>query len=644
MAPLQSWLAGRTESERATLARLWSIAEDTHRSPAALAAAILRRDTIERTLAGLGARERAALTLVQQHGGRVAAPILEREFGGIRAIGDYPNPRAYLLALDQAPTPTERLWALGLVVAAQDGPRQIYAIPPDLLALLPPAPERERALGLAPAEPPSEIAEAETRLIERSLLTLLALGQDGLLEVIPAGGLNKASLKRVAQEWAPGEKLEGISREDHWPYLRFARRVGQGAGLLRVGADARLRPTREALDWLRLPPFERARRLLEGWVASDWDELVSFMGMKVQRPYFRNLPAAKRAILQLVGQAPAGAWVKLDDFVAAVKRVEPDFARPDGRYDSWGLVSYARQPLDGFAYWDQVEGEQLRSIAGGTLRWLGLAELGMQGRKPISFRLTPLGAALLSGGPPPADTPSEPLVVQPNFEVIAPAYASPYARFQLGRIAERARQASEVEAELYRLTKRSIQTALERGISADDMARFLEEQSGRAMPQNVATSLREWAGQHGQLSLRRAVLIEAADAALLEQVRRDKRVRMPQFERLTDTAWLVREGDVPELAERLRKAGYGLAGADAGQAAPLREHDLTVLYAALEFYAAACAAIGAESDASAAMGQRVAKLLPERALNRAYQTSREALRHLKERLRENRSASTNKEI
>lgn len=626
---LRSWLAGRSASERATLARLWSLDPEIGHAPERLADAILRPEVVAQLLASLGPRERAALALVQQHGGRIAGPVLEREFGGIRTIGDYPNPRAYMLALKQPPTPTEHLWTLALLVPAPAGLSGTYAIPPDLLALLPPAPERERALRLAPAPEPERAVEGSLPTFERTLLMLLSLGQDGLLEVIPTGGMNKASLRRIAQQRDPNDKFEGASREEHWPYMQFVRRVAEGAGLLRVGADARLRPTRDALEWLRLPSYARARRLLDGWVASSWDELASFKGIKVQRTYTRDLPGAKRAILRLLGQLPAGPWLALADFVAAVKRVEPDFARPDGRYDSWGLISYARQPLNGFEFWDEVEGEQLQLIAGGTLRWLGLTELGMQGEQAVSFRLTALGAALAGDAPPPEETPVEPLVLQPNFEVLAPAYASPYARFQLRRIAERV---SGEDAELYKLTKRSIQTAIERGVALDDVLQFLREQSGRESPQNVAASLREWAGQHGQISLRRAVLLEADDAALLEQVRNDRRVRMPQFERLADTTWLVREGDAPDLAARLRKAGYGLAGDGEGPAAPLREHDMTVLFAALEFYAHACAALGIEGEASGAMRQRVARLLPETQLNRAFLASHEALKRLKERL------------
>jgi hypothetical protein len=638
---LRGWLADRGASERATLARLWFLPAETSRSSEVLAEAMVDPAAVERLLASLSTRERAALTLVQQHGGSIAAPALEREFGRIRSHADYPNPRAYLLALEQPPTPTERLWALALLIAPVGKSRNpLYAIPADLLPLLPHVPELERELRLSPAPAPESVAAGEWAFLERNLLTLLSLAQDGLLETIPSGGMNKASLARIAKQWNADDKFQGAWREDHWPFMQFVRRVGEGAGLLRVGADARLRPTREALEWLRRSALERARSLLEGWVVSSWDELASFGRIKVQRSYFRDLPLAKRAVLRLLGQLPPGEWIAYDQFVAAVKRVDPDFARPDGRYDTWGLLNFARQPINGFEHWDDVEGCQLLDIAGVTLRWLGLTDVGMRGDQAASFRLNPLGAALIAGAAPPPEPPIEPLIVQPNFEIVAQAYATPYARFQLGRVAERAGSSAPAgqgaqAVEIYKLTKRSTQAALERGITFDDIVRFLNEQSGRELPQNVAVSLCEWAGQHGQVTLRRGVLLQAEDAALLEQIRRDRRVRMPAAEPLTATTWLVREGDAPELAERLRKAGFGLAGDVDSPQAPLREHDLTVLFAALEFYTRACDELGLEQAASGAMRQRVARLLPDRSLNRAYQVSHAALQILKERLEEN---------
>lgn len=616
---LRRWLGERSGSERTTLARLWGLPEPAGQPGAALAEAMLA--ALERVLAGLRPAERAALTLVQQYGGQIDAPLLEREYGGIRSLGDYPNPRAYLLALEQPATPVERLWMLGLLLPKPASTARTYAIPAEILLLLPPAPAREQSLRLTPAGPPEHVYTADPARLERLLMALLALAQDGQLELTRSGALSKAALRRLAGPHQPAARPA-----DEQQYLQFARWIGEAAGLLKVGADERLRPSRTALDWLRSGQATRTQRLLDGWIASAWDELAVWAGVTAQREFARDLAGAKRAALQLIGQAPPAEWVALDEFVSQVRRTMPDFARPDRRYDSWGLLSRTRQPLDGFVFWEAVEGAQLRAIVCRTLSWLGLVDVG---QPPSAFRLTALGAALLAGQPAPAEPPAEPLVIQANFEVIAPRYASPYARFQLGRLAERT---SAQLAEIYTLSKRSIHAALQRGIAFDDMLRFLHEHAAAELPPNVAATLRDWASQYGQVALRPGILLESEDALLLEQITRDRRVRMPRHQRLSEHAWLVRAADAHSLAERLRKAGYGVAGQPDAPHTPLREHDLTVIYTALEFYAQAADALAIEHDAGPALRRRIARLLPEKLLNRAFQASRTAVQALRERL------------
>lgn len=618
---LRRWLETRSGSERATLARLWALPEPAAQSAASLADAMLNAPAVERMLAGLRQRERAALTLVQQHNGSIPAPILEREFGAVRAIADYPNPREYLLALERPAAPTERLWLLGLIQTPEQT-RRAYTIPADLLAFLPPAPPAERALALQAVATPPTIVPGDARATERMLLAILSLAQDGRLDVTPGGALSRAALKHIGQRLnlpADAQRLR----------MQCVRQVASGAGLLKRSSDDTLRPTRAALEWLQLPAFERSRLLLEGWRAAEWDELVQLAGLTIQRGMFRDLAAAKRAVVGLIAQAPAGEWVALDAFIDRVRQVAPDFARPDGRYDTWGLLSRTRQPLDGFMNWLAVEGEQLRAIIEGTLHWLGLVDLGEENNAPVAFRLNALGAALLAGAEPPAEESRELLLVQPNFEIIAPPFLAPYARFQLGRFAERA-DAQTVET--YRITRRSIQSSLQRGIQADDMLRFLGEYSATGVPANVAATLRDWAGQYGRVTLRRGALLATDDPLLLEQIRRDRRVRLPHTEALNAHTWLLREADAPALAERLHQAGYGVAGDIEPAHAPLREHDLSVIVAALEFYAAACETLGTDHAASAALRRRVARLLPEPQQNRAHRASQAALERLREQL------------
>ncbi|GAB4196885.1 MAG: hypothetical protein OHK0022_14780 [Roseiflexaceae bacterium] len=620
---LRTWLAARSPSERATLARLWHLPEQHAAAPEDLAALLLRPEAVAWMLAALGPQERAALERIQAEGGTIAAPLLEREYGGIRKHNDYPNPRAYLLALSQPASPTERLYLMALVQPLGQGARRSYAIPGDLLALLPPVPLRDRTLQITPVAPPADVLAGGTGRLERSVLAVLTLAQEERLELIPSGALNKASLVRLCRALDPQSNCKDLSREGQWPYVQFLRMLLQAAGLVRAGAGGLLRPTRAALEWLRLPAVERAQRLLDGWIASDWDELDRMSGVQMRRAFGRDLPAARRAALALLAQTPRDAWVTFDAFVAAVRAVEPDFARPDGNYDNWGIHGPHGEQLDGFAHWDEVEGEQLQTILRFPLFWLGLLDLAAD--MPLRYRLSPLGAALLQGAAPPPEPPPEPLVVLPQFEVLVPAYASLEARFQIQRVAELDRADTVA---VYRLTERSVRAALERGIALEDLLRFLREHSGRELPQNVVATLADWAGRHGQVTLRGGVLLEARDRPLLEQILRDRRVKLPQTERLDDTRLLLREGDAPAVAERLRRAGYGLAGEPELPGQPLSERDLAVLFAALEFYAKTCERLHLDSEASAALRQRVARLLPEPQLNRAYQTAHQALEQL----------------
>jgi hypothetical protein len=627
---LRGWLATRSPSEWATFARLWALPEVANAEE--LADAMLAPPAIARVLAALGERERAALDrLLREERAALPAAVFEREFGGVRAAEQYPNPRAYLLSLAQPPSPAERLYTLGLVFLRELGAERRYFVPPDVRELLPPVPQHDPSLHLAPAPAPRRVVEGDAAEFEYTLVTLLVLAQAGQLTLTPNGTLTKAAMVALAKRW--GQKrddLRGATHERHWPYVRFLRTVAQGAGFVRSTSTAELRPTAAAHEWLAAPPPERARRLLDGWAESEWDELSDALGMKVTRYAFgRDLPGARRAILAMLREAPLGEWVTWDNLFDEVQRATPDFARPHGRYDNWGLVSYRGEHLDGYEHWRDVEGEQLRASIAGSLRWLGLSDYGGdegeddKEARPVSFRINALGAAALGVAPAPDLPPPAPVVVQGTYEVLVPRHAAPLARFEVARVAA---YRSGGELERYQLTRPSVQAAVAADIDIVAFARALERASGAELPPNVAYSLREWAGQYGSLQIGPAALLRAEDPLLLEQVRRDKRIRMPKHEQLAPGVVALGEGDAAKLSEDLRRAGYGLAGeVQAANGSPLKPNDLVVLYAALEFYAHACAELGIDGEASGALRQRVGRLLDMRQRERAARAQYEAL-------------------
>lgn len=618
---LRGWLDERTPAERQTIAALWSLAP-REITTGDLASLMLQPQIITGVITELSAAARQALICVQRQGGRVRAAVLEREYGAVRPHAAVPDPRAYLLALATPPSAVEQLFLRGLLLKQGDRDGGIYAIPIDLLSLLPPTPPSDGIKTLQSVAAPPTIRAADSQALEDHILALLRLAYEGSLATTQTGAFTQQALRTLARAWHTHHDSPIAGREEYWPYARFLRCVAISAGLLRYDAFRLLRPTPYSVAWLRQTRGERLRCLLQAWITSQWDELSDLLGIVVGRAETRDLPEARRALTSFLASVPTGVWLSHHDLIAAVKTEAPDFARPDGDYTAWQLRGRDRRPLDGFAHWDQVEGRQLATMIGVSLRWLALIDTDEH--ETTAFRIAPYGAMLFHNLEEPQEPPAEPIAVLPNFDVVVPDSASLVARFQIGRIAT----AGQNGARLYSLTRRSILAALDRGISIDEAIRFLHEQSANEIPQNVVVTLREWAGRYGRVRIRRAAVLASDDPLLLEQIRHDSRVRLPPVEPLNANTWLLADADAPLLAERLRRAGYAPA-ADDHERGPLQETDLTTIAAALEFYGAASRRLGFETQVSAALHRRVARLLSAPRRQQARDQAAAALERLR---------------
>jgi hypothetical protein len=311
----------------------------------------------------------------------------------------------------------------------------------------------------------------------------------------------------------------------------------------------------------------------------------------------------------------------LDDTIAEIERVEPEFLRRDGRYDTWLVYDEREQLVSGLQHWWRVEGCFVQLVVVHVLHWLGLVDLSHD--EPCMFQWTSLGAHLLHDAPAPPERPAAPLIVQATFEIICPPGASLLARFQLGRVAE---LSGEDTATLYRLTRRSVLRATERGIGPEDILRFLEGHGRGEVPQAVASYVREWGGQVGQLRLEEAALLRSNDPVRLVELRRTR--DLPPIEELTPLVWSVAPGDVATLVDQLDRAGFSIQNTvddPCIDGSPFSERDLKTLITAAYVYARVCAEVDLASDVSAAMLARLRKLVPSRDVAAAQQRAEQVV-------------------
>lgn len=597
--------------DRRVLAQFWGASSP---DPAALIAVMTDPTQVEMLLSRLTDADRAALTRVLQEDGALPVAVLQREYGGVRESGGFEHPRAYLEALRGPATPTERLFSVGLIFRSHDERGAIYRIPNDLLPLLPPVPPRDRTLLVTPETLPP-LAAPLTLKAEELVIVLLTLAYRGELKALDDGGLNKASLVKLARHMPATPNLRTLRRETEWPFVAVVRTMAVEAGLLRRTSGGELRPTAQALDWLKAPPAQRAQRLLNGWCISTLDDLTILCGLRWKggAPYTLNRTATRRNLLRLFGTLPPATWLSIDAIVAEAQRVDPDFQRRDGRYDTWLLYDAYDRLVSSWEDWPLVEGALIRAALCQPLRWLGATEVDESER---SVRLTALGAHLLADAPEPPELPPPPLIVQSTFEVLCPGSASPYARFQLGRFAE-LKQSGPLA--IYALTKPALLAAAERGITPRDALRFLEEHAAEPLPPAVAYTIFEWGGQSDQVRLEDAVLLTSADPVVLAQIRAMKGLGLSNVEPLSPTLLRVPDGMADEVAEGLRRAGFGVRDERIDPHLPLDDRELRALVTAAVVYTLICAEFGLPAEITPALLQRVLKLAPLRIVQAAEQ-------------------------
>jgi hypothetical protein len=355
-------------------------------------------------------------------------------------------------------------------------------------------------------------------------------------------------------------------------------------------------------------------------------------------PLALRLPESRRTVLDVLTSVPIGTWLPVKQVIEEIERVEPDFLRRDGRYDTALIYDQRGESVAGREGWPRVEGQFLRALLLGVLNWLGLTDTAV---KPVEMlRLTPLAAYVLQGGTPPPELAPEPLSVQGTFEVVCPPGASPLARFQLARIAE---PVKDDAAAIYKLTRRSVVAAVERGIDADAILRFLEEHGRAPVPQGVATYIYEWAGHVGQLQLEDVALLRSDDPLRLVEVRRTRGIDLPPLEELTPTTWKIAQGDVGTLLAQLQRAGWSVAtngktapgpAASGAHKGAISDHDLKAMVTAAHVYAHICAELGLPCEVSSSMLMRLRKLVPSRQIDAATMAAHEVRKLLRTRMDE----------
>jgi hypothetical protein len=480
-------------------------------------------------------------------------------------IASLPDPaaqRSVRLALDDHAgiLPLERFPSLGLDIEAVDRPQWRKALEAAHLGTLGHLSLVELGLGddhdcLVLYQELVEAHAAAHTLVGPSFDHVYSCGTDFLADVVAMVDFLRANpskpttagrfFKGARSLVLPLTALRTTFFMDEDTLLGHKLAAAQELGLLERCDDERLHAARAAGDWERLPIAEQARALL--------DALLSHAHVACPDHQFPALAAIARS---LITESPPGTWYPTNAFLArtlsrfllgllggaepserAVAEQDTLWVHPRALSTVGALAAAAREPL-------------LQAF-----NYAGVLDIARQGDHSF-VAASPLAPVILGKAALP--DPAGPLIlVNPDFEVILfPDEGHVVLLHALAAFCERGKR--EVTLHL-RITRESVQRAILRGLSADEMLATLRGNSRAPVPQNVEYSIRNWAGGVHPAAIRTLHVLELPSAEAL-----DAALCLPELaplvvRRLSPTAVVLNVADLgPDAESALRQLGIHL--------------------------------------------------------------------------------------
>ncbi len=529
------------------MADLWDApieATSAHDAAGALALHMLQRERLAAARASLPPDARSALDTLVAARGRMPAATFERRFGSIRPMG--PGRLERERPWQSPANAAEHLWYRGFIFRAFDrlsgAPTEVVFVPGDMLALL----------GIEPRIPHEEFttSQAQPSDLRQSkclddVVTLLCFIRNHEVRTKAGDMWDTASRRAVAPML---RDPDGAIENDPKGRFVFLTHLIARLGWTRP-EQGRLRLIPQPVaQWLQSAPNVQRDALFNAWLNdSEWNDLTHVDGLALEMTHtWSSDPVRTR-------KAIVGLWERwrseredatrpistppslfpdqslISDFVTYVHEHDPDFARPDGRYDTWHVRDVRTgQFLHGFEHWERVEGALIRYIIEKPLRWL--SDLDEAGTAP----------------------PTPPFQVTDDGRIIVARHLR-YERFQVARVADWI--ATRTDAYAYWLSPRSLDRARAQGIRAGRVIEFLDETGGQALPASLKRALLRWEERGAEVRLETMVILRAQDGTTMDALLRLPKMRRLVAERFAPNCIAIRRRDADAARAAIIESG-----------------------------------------------------------------------------------------
>ena len=397
---------------------------------------------------------------------------------------------------DPDPSTLDELMLSGLLLPQPNGPGEgRLVIPIELRPVLAEQFRQQIAERILKPSPQRKTVRNRGETFYRNFLTLASLCARKRLRLTGQGRLFKRVRTELTEllDIPPGESDYYNPEEE----LFWLEQLGSYTGIISPVGES-MRTTRAIFPWLNLTPRDRA---------------LDFMHIAMDHgPLSLALPLASRLIMCL--------------------------------NDGWRTPASVREIAA------ELPGADNLKMAWRFLFLCGAIEIGGD---PVSIHLTPFGKSMLDPAASYAPAYENALIIQADFSVIAPKEMELGERWQLERIADLAAQDSVYR---YKLTRDSVQRALESGMEKEQLLEYLRGHSRQPLPQSVEYTLQNWMDRYGRLQFMPAFLLISQDDDLMDEVLHLPAVAANLIRQISPNVWAVRRDGYEDMLNALVKAGY----------------------------------------------------------------------------------------
>ncbi|MCD4653958.1 helicase-associated domain-containing protein, partial [bacterium] len=364
---------------------------------------------------------------------------------------------------------------------------------------------------------------------------------------------HKKLLLQRMEDLAPAENRRDIV------YIDLIFRLVDAFGFLNVNRGVFLVSPRSK-TWFERSQLDQVKDLFQKWMnMDDHVDIETISETVVESAGLRHpMVCVKRAVVDVLKKLPE-QWVTLEDISIYFQKNRSFFYRPDHSVGLWRLTDKeTRKPIAADMIWNYIEKRIIKFIITKILGSMGLIDVGLDKDKAVEgVFVTPIGRAVLLGDKSYREdlnhSPLNRLIIQSDFEIIAPTGIVLSVRDRLEKVAE---FICGGHMQRYRLSRNSIARAMETGMKADEIIKFLESASREDLPGNVRTSLSDWTNDFGKIRFNRRMLVTTEDKYLMQEILSRPATKRLIEKQIGPAAALVADNDIEPLIIEMKRAGY----------------------------------------------------------------------------------------